>query len=78
MNKRDYERNCRSFHPNGYNLIDRAYNTSSYRVNLNDRCPSKDRGGNDQEFADFVSWQTQNGNSRSRMARNDSNDSQER
>ena len=78
MNRGDSERNDRSSHSNGYNLGGRSYNASSRRTILNDCSSSRDRCGNDQEFVDFISWQAQNGNSRSRRARNDGNDSQER
>ena len=78
MNRGDDDRNSRSSHSNGYISGVRAQNASSLKANLIDHSPSRDMGGDDQEFADVISWRAQNGNYMSRRAGYESTNPQER
>ena len=54
-----------------------AYNVSSRRANFRNRSSSRDRDTGNQDFEEFMNWESQN-ESRSRRVRSDREVNQER
>ena len=75
---RDKDRNGRPSNGGNYNSDIKSFNGSNRSVNLNDGSSSRERSGDDKDYQDFVSCRAHNDNTRSRRARMDDGESQER